>query len=60
MTKRARSASPGPGRQVVAAVGVFLLALLLVTGMELLIGHPLSGGLPGQTSMSALFVTPAD
>ncbi|MDD7968920.1 hypothetical protein [Actinomycetospora lemnae] len=57
MTKRARSASPGPGRHVVAALGIFLLALLVVTGMELAIGHPLSGGLPGETSMSALFVT---
>jgi hypothetical protein len=44
----------------VAAVGIFLLALLLVTGAELVIGHPLSGGVDGQTSMSTLFITPED
>jgi hypothetical protein len=40
------------------AVAVFALALMLVTGTELLLGHPVSGGLPGQTTLSALLVTP--
>lgn len=44
-------------RLLLAALGVFVLALLLVTGAELVIGHPLSGGQPGETTMSALFVT---
>jgi hypothetical protein len=34
-----------------------MLALVLVTSAELLIGHPVSGGRPGQTTMSALFLT---
>lgn len=50
--------SPGPSLLVLllTAVAVFALALVLVTGAELLLGHPLSGGLPGQTTMSALFL----
>ncbi|GAA4889398.1 hypothetical protein [Actinomycetospora straminea] len=60
MTRRERTASGGPTRYVLTALGVFLFALLVVTGTELVIGHPLSGGLDGQTSMSTLFVTPGD
>lgn len=55
---RRRRPSSGLPRAALTAVGVFVLALLLVTGAELFIGHPVSGGLPGQTTMSALFVTP--
>ncbi|GAA4917317.1 hypothetical protein [Actinomycetospora succinea] len=47
-------------RHVAVAVGIFLFALLVVTGTELVIGHPLSGGSAGETSMGALFVTPDD
>jgi hypothetical protein len=56
-TNPRRSSSALP-RQAATALGVFLLALLLVTGTELVIGHPVSGGKPGQTTMSALFVSP--
>ncbi|NMO89476.1 hypothetical protein [Actinomycetospora sp. TBRC 11914] len=52
---------PGPGvpRIVLTALGVFLLALLLVTGAELVIGHPMSGGPVGETTMTALFLDPS-
>ncbi|MEJ2860672.1 hypothetical protein [Actinomycetospora flava] len=60
MTRREHTASGGLARYVVTAVGIFLFALLLVTGAELVIGHPLSGGSAGGTSMGALFVTPDD
>ncbi|GLZ48834.1 hypothetical protein Acsp06_50190 [Actinomycetospora sp. NBRC 106375] len=44
-----------PVRKVVAggaaAVIVFVLALLLVTGVEVVLGEPLSGGHRGQTSL---------
>ncbi|MHC1560794.1 hypothetical protein ACR9E3_17690 [Actinomycetospora sp. C-140] len=51
-----RTAGPSVPRLVLSAVGVFALALLLVTGAELFVGHPLSGGPSGETTMSALFV----
>jgi len=60
VTRREHTASGGLTRYVLTALGIFLFALLLVTGAELAIGHPLSGGLDGQTSMSTLFVTPED
>ncbi|WP_285659284.1 hypothetical protein [Actinomycetospora sp. NBRC 106375] len=51
-----RTNGPSVPRLVLSALGVFALALLLVTGAELFVGHPLTGGHPGETSMSALFV----
>lgn len=60
MTRRERAATGGYARHVLTALGLFVFALLFVTGTELVIGHPLSGGLPGETSMGALFVTPED
>ncbi|MEJ2885759.1 hypothetical protein [Actinomycetospora aeridis] len=60
MTRRTRTASGGFAPYVLAAVGIFLFALLVVTGAELVIGHPLSGGSAGETTMGALFVTPDD
>jgi hypothetical protein len=60
VTRRARAATGGYARYVLTALAVFLFALLVVTGAELVIGHPLSGGVDGQTSMSTLFVTPED
>jgi hypothetical protein len=54
--RRQPSLSQGLPRLLFAALGVFVLALLLVTGVELIIGHPMSGGRPGETTMSALFV----
>lgn len=59
VTRREHATSRGLSRYVVTAVSIFVLALLLVTGAELVIGHPLSGG-AGGTSMGALFVTPED
>ena len=38
-----------------AALIVFVLALLLVTGIEAVIGEPLSGGAAGHTSLGDLF-----
>lgn len=64
VTKRALSSASSPRRRPApsafahwlwTALAVFLLALVLVTGAELVIGHPLSGGRVGQTTMSALF-----
>lgn len=60
MTRRTRRASGGYRGPILTALGIFLFAMLVVTGAELVIGHPLSGGLPGETSMGALFVTAED
>lgn len=56
-TERHRRSSSRPLRLALSALGVFLLALMMITGAELVMGHPMSGGLPGQTTMSALFVS---
>jgi hypothetical protein len=37
-----------------AALVVFVLALLLVTGIEAVVGHPLSGGPAGHTTVGDL------
>ncbi|HEY2224475.1 hypothetical protein [Actinomycetospora sp.] len=55
-----RRASRGLPQLALTAIGVFALALLLVSGAELFIGHPISGGRPGQTTMTAMFVTSTD
>ena len=61
--RESRAGRPSPSRGlrslVLTTVGIFVLALVLVTGAELLIGHPLSGGRPGQTTMTALFTSPS-
>lgn len=54
---RRPSSSRGLRSLLLTTVGIFVLALVLVTGAELLIGHPLSGGRPGQTTMTALFAS---
>ena len=41
-----------------SALIVFLLALLLVTGMEVVIGNPLAGGQDGHTSLGDLLRPP--
>jgi hypothetical protein len=52
---RRRPAPSGFAHRLWTALAVFLLALVLITGAEVVIGHPLSGGRVGQTTMSALF-----
>ncbi|WP_133827647.1 hypothetical protein [Actinomycetospora succinea] len=48
---RPRSRVLAVARGTAAALLVFLLALLMVTGIEVVAGQPLSGGHAGQTSL---------
>ncbi|MCD2195837.1 hypothetical protein LQ327_20910 [Actinomycetospora endophytica] len=41
--------------RVVAAVAIFALAMLLVTGVEMLLGHPVSGGAAAHLTVVDLF-----
>ena len=43
---------------VLTAVAIFLLALLLVTGIEVVLGHSLSGDGSGSTSLGILLHGP--
>jgi hypothetical protein len=56
---RTGARAPATGRVVVTlaatAVAVFVLAVLLVTAAEAVIGHPLPTGAPGHTSLGDVF-----
>lgn len=56
--RRGRGRSGAVARYVATALSVFVLALLLVTGIEVVLGHPLSGGAPGATTLGEI-VRPA-
>ncbi|MFC5138967.1 hypothetical protein ACFPK1_12050 [Actinomycetospora rhizophila] len=51
---RARSQARAVAGRLGAALIVFVLALLLVTGIEAVVGHPLSGGPAGHTTLGDL------
>lgn len=48
---RPRSRTLGVAVGVATTLAIFLLALLLVTGIEVVVGEPLSGGAAGHTSL---------
>jgi hypothetical protein len=52
---RPRSRATAVAGRVGAALIVFVLALLLVTGIEAVAGQPLSGGKAGRTTLGELF-----
>ena len=52
---RPRSRALAAATRLGAALIVFVLALLLVTGIEAVIGEPLSGGHAGHTTLGDLF-----
>ena len=51
---RPRSRARAVASRLAAALIVFVLALLLVTGIEAVVGHPLSGGSAGHTTLGDL------
>ena len=51
---RPRSRATAAAARLGAALIVFVLALLLVTGVEVVMGEPLSGGQAGHTSLGDL------